>query len=98
MAVDLGKARKILSQSFLDNHDEVNEDEAAHMIVKAEQQIKALFEERETDENLSAAKGVVKDLSAGYNNAIKYEQAKIQFLLAKLEEIQDGSTNPHASV
>lgn len=98
MAVDLGKARKILSQSFLDNHEEVNEDEAANMIVKAEQQIKALYEEKETDENLNAAKGVVKDLSAGYNNAIKYEQAKIQFLLAKIEEIQEGSVNPNASV
>jgi len=98
MAVDLGKARKILSESFLENHEEVNEDEAAHLIMKAEQQIKSLLEEKESDENLGAAKSVVKDLNSGYNSAIKYEQAKIQFLLAKVEEIQEGTVNPNASV
>lgn len=98
MAVDLGKARKILNQTFLDNHEDVNEDDAAHLIVRAEQQVNALQEEKFNDENLNAAKGVVKDLNSGYNSAIKYEQAKIQFLLAKLEEIQEGTINPHSSV
>ena len=98
MAIDIGKAKKILSQSFLDNHDEVNEDDAAHLIVKAEQEIKGLIEEKASDDNLNAARLVVKELSDGYNSAIKYEQAKIQFLLAKIEEIQEGLVNPDASV
>lgn len=98
MAVDLGKARKILSQTFLEDNENVDEDQAAHLIVKAEQQIKALREEMEADDHLNAAKQVVKDLSSGYQNAIKYEEAKVQYLLAKIEEIQSGSVNPNASV
>jgi len=98
MSVDLGKAKKILSSTFLSDNEQVNEDEAAGLIVKAEQLIKGLSEEMETDEDLADAKAVVKDLSSGYKNAIKYEQAKIQFLLAKIDEIQDGSVNSTTSV
>lgn len=90
MAVDLGKAKKILSQTFLEDNENINEDEAAHLIVKAEMTIKGLNEEMQADDRLNAAKQVVKDLQAGYNNAVKYEQAKIQYLLAKIEEIQAG--------
>ena len=98
MAIDLGKAKKILSKTFLEDNESVNEDEAATLIVKSEQMIKELTEEMTADDKLTAAKQVVKDLSSGYRNAIKYEQAKIQYLLAKIEEIQDGSVNPNASV
>ena len=52
----------------------------------------------QADENLQAAVQVKKDLEGGYKSAIKYEQAKIQYLLAKIEEIQEGDVNPHASV
>ena len=98
MAVDFGKAKKILSQAFLENNDNVSEDEAATLVVKSEMQIKALREEMNADEKLAAAVQITKDLKTGYNNAIKYEEAKIQYLLAKIEEIQSGSVNPHASV
>ena len=97
MAVDLGKAKKILSQAFLDNHTNINEDEAANLVVRAELKIKGLREEMAADEKLAAAQQVAKDLSSGYNNAIKYEEAKIQYLLTKIEEIQEG-VNPDASV
>ena len=98
MAVDLGKARKILSQAFLENNDKISEDEAATLVVKSELQIKVLREEMGADEKLQAATQVVKDLKMGYGNAIKYEEAKIQYLLAKIEEIQNGEVNPNASV
>ena len=98
MAVDLGKAKKILSQAFLENNDNVNEDDAAAMVVKSEMQIKALREEMNADEKLAAAIQITKDLKSGYGNAIKYEEAKIQYLLAKIEEIQSGEVNPSASV
>jgi len=98
MALDLGKAKKILSQAFLENNTDLNEDNAAAMVVKAELQIKALREELKSDEKLAAAVQIAKDLRTGYGNAIKYEEAKIQYLLAKIEEIQSGSLNPHASV
>ena len=92
MAVDLGKAKKILSQTFLEDNEDVNEDQAAHLIVKAEMTVKGLTEEMQADDRLNAAKQVVKDLQSGYSNAIKYEQAKVQYLLAKIEEIQGGGT------
>jgi small-conductance mechanosensitive channel len=97
MAVDLGKAKKILSSTFLEDNENINEDDAASLIVKAEQQIKALSDEMQADDKLNAAQQIAKDLKSGYNNAIRYEQAKIQYLLAKIEEIQTG-VNPDASV
>jgi len=97
MAIDFGKAKKILSQAFLENNDNINEDSAAAMVVKSEMQIKALREELASDEKLAAAVQITKDLKTGYSNAIRYEEAKIQYLLAKIQEIQEGSVNPNAS-
>ena len=94
MGVDLGKAKKILSSTFLEDNENINEDQAAHLIVKAEQQIKGLTEEMETDDRLNAALQIAKDLKSGYTNAVKYEQAKIQYLLSKIEEIQGSDAPP----
>lgn len=90
----LESAKKVLSQSFVDNHENVSEDVAADLIVKAEQKVKAIREERSADERLAQAKQIVKDLNSAYTSAIKYEQAKIDFLLEKIEEIQSGEVNP----
>lgn len=97
MSVNKGKATKILSQSFVENNSNISEDQAGELIVKAEQKIKLLEEERFNDEKLSAAKQIAKDLNAGYSSAIKYERAKIGFLLEKIEEIQSGDVNPTSS-
>lgn len=94
MSIDKGAAKKVLSQSFVDNHDDVNEDDANALIIKSLQVIKELETERDDNEQLRAAKQIAKDMNAGYSNAIKYEKAKISFLLEKLAEIQDGSVNP----
>jgi len=51
-----------------------------------------------SDERLAAAVQITKDLKSGYGNAIKYEEAKIQYLLAKILEIKEGSVNKNASV
>lgn len=87
-------ARKVLGKSFVDNNDAVSEDVAADLIVKAEQKIKEIEEERSADEKLAAAKNIVKDLNGSYTSAIKYEKAKIQYLLEKIQEIQGGKVNP----
>jgi hypothetical protein len=87
-------AKKVLSQSFVDNHENVDEDTAGALIVKAEQKIKEIEEERFADDKLSAAKQIVKDLNSAYTSAIKYEKAKIGFLLEKIAEIQSGAVNP----
>lgn len=87
-----------LSQSFLDNGKDLNEDEAMALLVEAEQKIRLIKEERSADEKLNAAKSIAKELGAGYNSALSYEKAKISFLLDKIQEIQDGSVNPHSGV
>lgn len=85
-----------LSQSFIDNGKDLNEDEATALLVEAEQKIRIIKEERAADERLTAAKNIAKELGAGYNSALSYEKAKITFLLDKIQEIQDGSVNPHS--
>lgn len=92
----MGKAS--LSESFVENHKNVSEDVAADLVVRATQKIREIKQERAADEKLAAAKQITKDLNAGYAAAIKYEEAKIQYLLEKIAEIQDGSVNPNASV
>jgi len=87
-----------LSQSFVDNAENLNEDEASALLVEAEQKLRQIKEERNADEKLTAAKNIVKDLSAGYNSAMNYEKSKINFLLDKINEIQDGSVNPHSGL
>lgn len=98
MSTDLGKVKKTLSTTFLNDYDHINEDDAAHMIVKAEQQIKTLQDEMKSDEELLAAIQVKQDLESVYKKAIKYEKAKVQFLLSKIEEIQEGQVNPESSL
>ena len=94
MAVDLGKAKEILSKTFLEDNEDIAEDKAAELIVKSEMQIKDLRQEMAGDDKLNAAVQIVKDLKSAYTSAIKYEEAKIQYLLERIEQIQDGSVNP----
>lgn len=85
---------KTLSKSFVDNHEDITEDAAGELIVKATQKIREIEQERDADEKLAAAKQIVKDINGAYTSAIKYERAKIGFLLEKIEEIQGGEVNP----
>ena len=90
--------KNTLSKSFVDNNENIDEDSAGALIVQAEQKIREIDEERSADEKLAAAKQIVKDLNAAYTSAIKYERAKIQFLLEKISEIQSGDVNPNSSM
>jgi hypothetical protein len=92
--IDYGKANSTLSKAFVENHANISEDEAEHLIAKAEQKIKALKEEQALDEKLTAAKQIIKDLNSGYSSVIKVERAKIDFLLSKINEIESGEFNP----
>lgn len=90
----MSEVKKALSKSFVDNNENVNEDFAGQEIVKANQKIKEIEEERDADEKLQAGKQIVKDINSAYTSAIKYERAKINFFLEKIKEIQDGDVNP----
>ena len=94
----MDSVKKTLSKSFVDNHENISEDVAGELIVKAEQKIREIEEERAADEKLMAAKQIVKDINGAYTSAVKYERAKISFLLEKIAEIQDGSVNPSSSL
>jgi len=98
MAIDYGKASSILNETFIENHKEVSEDEAANLIVRAEMKIRTLDEEMALDEELIAATQIVKMLKGAYTDATKYERAKIAHLLKKIDEIHafEGE-NPEAS-
>jgi hypothetical protein len=96
MAIDLGAAKKVLSQSFTENHENIDEDSAKDLIAKCLKKIKALQEEMSQNERLQAAKQIVKDLESGYKSTVKYEEAKITFLLDKIEEIESGDVNPES--
>jgi hypothetical protein len=90
MSVDLGKAKKILSKAFLDTNSSVTEAQANSMVVKSEMTIKEIREEMNANESLAAAQQIVADLKKSYKSAIEYEEAKIQFLLTKIEELQQS--------
>lgn len=85
---------KKLNKSFVDNHENINEDAANDLIVASTKKIKEIEEERGADDKLAAAKQIVKDINSAYTAAIKYEKAKINFCLEKIQEIQDGEVNP----
>lgn len=95
---NMNNVKKTLSKSFVDNHENISEDVAGELIVKAEQKIREIEEEKAADEKLTAAKQIVKDINSAYSSAVKYERAKISFLLEKINEIQSGEVNPSSSL
>jgi hypothetical protein len=95
---NINNVKKTLSKSFVDNHENISEDVAGELIVKAEQKIREIEEEKAADEKLVAAKQIVKDINGAYSSAVKYERAKISFLLEKINEIQSGEVNPSSSL
>lgn len=97
MSTDLGKVKSILSETFVKDNEDITEDGAMELVVKSTIAIKELEEAKENDDGLNAAKSVVKDLNSGYGSALKYEKAKIKYMIGKIEEIREG-INPDASV
>lgn len=86
--VKMNKAKEILSKTFVESVENLNEDELNALIAKSMQRKRDLKAEMEADEKLTAARQIVKDLSDGYKSVIKVEEAHIDFLLGKLDEIQ----------
>ena len=80
--------KSILSTSFVDSNEKITEDEAVKAVTEAEFVMKQLNHDKDNDENLESAKNIVKDLNAGYSAALKYEKAKIDFYLDKIESIR----------
>lgn len=79
---------KVLTESYVASKADLTETEAEKELIEAEFAIKQLHYEKENDQQLNAAREIVKDLNAGYSSASKYEKAKIEFLLEKIENLR----------
>ena len=90
----MSNVKKTLSKAFVDNFENVNEDVAAEQILIASKKIREIEQERDADDKLASAQQIVKDIKSAYTSAIRYERAKIQFFLEKIEEIENGDVNP----
>lgn len=80
------KWEKVLSETFVSNNLNLSEEEAKAALIDSQFQIKDLLIEKEEDQQLNAAKEIVKDLNAGYNSVVAMEKAKIEFLLEVIEK------------
>jgi hypothetical protein len=80
------KWEKVLSDTFVSNNLNLSEAEAEKALIDAQFQIKDLIAEKDEDQQLNAAREIVKDLNAGYNSVIAMEKAKIEFLLEVIEK------------
>jgi hypothetical protein len=79
---------KVLTDSWVSNSRTLTEEDAEKQIVGIEFEIKQILHDKEENEELKAAKEIVKDLNAGFSSALKYEKAKIEFLLEHIENIR----------
>lgn len=79
---------KVLTESYVASKQELTEAEAEKELIQAEFTVKEILHEKENDQQLSAAREIVKDLNSGYSAAAKYEKAKIEFLLEKIENLR----------
>lgn len=84
---------KVLTESYVASKVDISETDAEKELITAEFAIKQLLHEKENDQQLTAAKEIVKDLNAGYSSAMKYEKAKIEFLLEKIENLRIAKKN-----
>ncbi len=79
---------KVLTESWVSNNRDLSESEAEKVLITSEFEIKQLLHDKENHEQLKAAKEIVKDLNAGFSSGVKYEKAKIEFLLEQIENIR----------
>lgn len=79
------KWEKVLTESWVSQNNSLSEEEAKVKLIESEFEIRNALAEKEGHEQLQAAKEIVKDLNAGFSSAIKYEKAKIEYLLEQIE-------------
>lgn len=70
---------------FKDTADAADVDGLKKIIVECEGNIYTVSKEEDEDTKLSAAREMVKEMSAPYRDAKKHQQAKIQYALLCLE-------------
>lgn len=88
MAKSKNKWEKVLTESYVSSKMDITEADAEKELITSEFAIKQLAHEKDEDQQLASAREIVKDLGAGYASAAKYEKAKIEFLLEKIEALR----------
>lgn len=73
--------------SCMQDMDTLDQDGLKKTIVEAEKSIEEVNQAKEADNALQDAKQKVKDLSGGYRDTTKYQNAKIKYALFCLERM-----------
>jgi hypothetical protein len=84
------KYAKVLANtnsSFMGEADAMSKEELEKVILESEASIEEQEKLMEADENLKAAKAVVKDLAGAYKDASRYQTSKIKYCLFNLERM-----------
>lgn len=84
--MDLKKIIAKLPTGFAEDVQGDSPEKLKARLVQAETNIQRIKQERESDEKLSGARELVKDLSAPYADAEKSQRAVIAYVLALLDE------------
>lgn len=71
---------------FKDTADAASKEELKKIIVMSEGNIYTIEKEKANDSKLNAAKLLVKDYNAPYNDAAKVQKAKVKYALFLLEQ------------
>lgn len=89
------KYEKILKSmpEFKEMADSASTDDLKRMIVRAESNVFEIDKAREADEKLNAAKLLVKDLKAPYDEATKVQTTKTKYCLYLLDQRGDSSSD-----
>lgn len=83
-----------LNETFVANNKDLNEDQIIEKIAECAMMMAELKRIKKDDDQLNAAKDIVKQLAKGHNAAINLERSKIDFLLDELKAIRDNQVNP----
>ena len=84
--MDIKKIIKSLPTGYAEDAASLDGEQLRAEIIKAETSQRETEREMKADEKLCGAKEVVKDLAAGYRDAIKAQRAKISYSLHLLDE------------
>lgn len=79
------KYAKVLGEEWMQEADKMAPEELKKIIVEAANSISETEEKRDADMKLKEVKDMLKDLSSGYKDAIKYQNAKTKYALMCLE-------------
>lgn len=80
------KYNKVLPADVKAEIERMSPEEAKALVIECENAYNEQERLRDADENLTAAKAVVKDLAGAYKDAMKYQTAKIKYALFCLEQ------------